>query len=74
MREVDSILRVSVSRPYCFTTPTTPTMVYGLLGIEPDVLADGVAGGQKRCANLLVDDRHLLAIGRIVLREEPALA
>ena len=64
----------SVSRPYCLTTPTTPTMVKGFFGIEPQVLADGIVVRPEALGELFVDDHHLRLVGRVVLREEPASA
>ena len=44
-----------------------------LLGIEPDVLPDGIVVRPELLGELLVDDRHLLAVAVVVIREEPAL-
>ena len=41
----------SVSRPYCLTTPTTPTMVIGFLGSNHRCFPMASLCGQKRCAN-----------------------
>src|SRR5271168_2470803 len=41
----------SVSRPYCFTTPTTPTMVMGFLGSNHKCFPTASPLGQNRLAN-----------------------
>src|SRR5882762_5904324 len=43
---------VSASRPYCLTTPTTPTIVKGFLGSNHRCFPIGSSCDQKRCANL----------------------
>ena len=44
-------MRPSTSRPYCFTVPTTPTMVSFRFGSIHRCLPIASPSGQKRCAN-----------------------
>ena len=44
-------IRPSTSSPYCFTVPTTPTMVIGVSGSCHSRLPTASPLGQKRCAN-----------------------
>src|SRR3981081_1538834 len=43
-----------------------------LLGIKPQVFSDGITIWPEALRKVFVDDRHLLASGGIVVREEPA--
>ena len=56
-------MRPSTSSPYCFTVPTTPTMVMGRFGIAPDVLADRVVVRPETLRELLVDHATGCAFG-----------
>ena len=44
-------------------------MVIGLLGIEPEVLADGVAARPEALRELLFNDHHLRGVEGVVLGE-----
>ena len=63
-----------MSRPYCFTVPTTPTIVIGCLGSRQRCLPSGSWPGQKRCANFSSTMTTGCAFGIVSnVREEPAL-
>src|SRR5689334_11270016 len=71
VREIDDDFSVT-SQPILLNDAHHSGDRKGFLGIEPQVFSNWVVIGPKPSREILIDDRHLLAIAIIVLGEESA--
>ncbi len=73
VREVDGDLALAV-QAVLFDHSHHPGDRDGLLGIEPEVLSDGIVARPEAPGELFVDDGHRQAVAVVVFGEEAALA